>query len=440
MFLKLNGVCTFCQHPKCNDCREEYTQERNDKVYLLNPKEMAHNEALRKREMNQLPIGPTLRAASASSSAEYTNKGQTPFHTFTEGIPGRSESGDGLDKVLSPGEHTPYSGVEPQGIDPNVTLSFGNAPSGDQNVNSGCFNGEWGPAYSNDWGPRGLNVGNTEPELFVTNRTDVEPQTLAYSTFVGTNDWTSTSGYTPYTFPDALQSFTDRNGASFPSAAYSSPCGYHGPQQDLSKELSPHGAYPPLCPSKDITACNSCLSDSTVLEKPLACVFYKYNPEQYSSCMQKRFKDIGHLAQHLKKHHRGKIPRIPKAHQKNSNWKWYWVWNKLFERHPPPKCPYAHPDQDMKAHNLHQFFRGLREPLNAGVNIGSVIQSIVRGLSSSPEPSSYGQFMDTLRTSSLAQHSYDSSGYPSSHLRSYLGQLWGEENLTAELPIPWKEY
>lgn len=389
MSLKLNEVCLLCQHPKCYDCREEYAQERNGKVYLLNATEMAHNEALRRWETHQLPVGPT---PSPRASAEYANEGQTLFHTFTEGTTDQSEPTYGLDEALTRGVYTPCSAVEPQGIDPNITVSFA---SGDQNnlgseysVTPQCFYGGWGAGRpSNNWEP------------FVTNGTNVEPQTLAYNMSVGTVDWTSTSGHTLYTLPGA---------ASLPCAAY---CEYDGSQQDLSNEPLSQCASPPACHSKDITACNSCMLDKAVLGKPLACVFFKYNPEKHSSCMQKSFKDIGHLGQHVKKHHRGKIPPIPRAHQKNSNWKWYWIWGKLFhERLPPPKCPYPHPDQDMKAHNLHQFFRGLSGPLRAGVDIGSEVQSIVQGLS---EPSSYGQFMDTLLTSSLAQHNHDPGVYSS---------------------------
>lgn len=385
MSLKLHSACTFCEHSKCNDCREEYACDRNGKVYLLNAKELAHEEALRKQKIHQLPIGPTFRAAS--SSAEYTNECQTSFHTFTERIPDQSEPLHGFDEALTRKEHTPYSEVEPQGIDSNATVSSGDPPLGDKNnFDSGypvapeCFNGAG--RYSNDWGPSGFNAGNAE--LFATDGTTVEPQTLAHNTSVGT---------------------TNQNSAYLPSAVYSSPCEYQ------SEEILFQGVSSGTCPSKDITACNSCLLDSAVLEKPLACVFYKYNPEEYSSCMQKSFKDIGHLGQHLKKAHRGKIPPIPKAHQKNSNWKWYWVWRRLFDRHPPPRCPYTHPDQDMKAHTLHQFFRDLSTAQKAGVDVGCVVQSIVQGLSSSPEPFSDGQFMDTLRRSSLAQHNHDPGVY-----------------------------
>lgn len=385
MFLKLNGACQAltCSHVKCDNCKEEDGQERDGEAYLLSTEDISLNEALRKQETHQAPISPTLGAAS--SSVEYADEALIPFDTLAEPI---NELGEAPTR-----ECTPHSDVEPQDVEPKATVFLGNPPLGDNAVfDSGysqSFSGGWGEVGCSVWGP---NTHNTS--------------------VVTSDDWTLTSGHLPYTdmiaqLPGAsyseFHSLANQSSAYLPSAVYSSPCEYHEPQQNLDKKILSQEPSPRPYPSKDTKACNSCLSDAAVLEKPLACVFYKYNPEQYSSCMQKSFRDIGALGQHLKREHHGKLPTIPKVHQKSPNWKWYWIWGKLFGRYPPPKCPYLHPKQDMKAHIIHQFFRDLGGFHTASVDVGRKVQTLTQHISSSQEPLSDSQFMDTLHTWGLTQ-------------------------------------
>ncbi|KAI1380559.1 hypothetical protein F4677DRAFT_461929 [Hypoxylon crocopeplum] len=141
-------------------------------------------------------------------------------------------------------------------------------------------------------------------------------------------------------------------------------------------------------------ACTSCLSTAEVTQnRPLACLFYKRNPGRHRDCMNKSFKNISSLGQHLDKHHTlrlhhctrcwnsfddqrslevhtecqptGGIPvdelQISKA-RGGPTAKWYWTWTKLFgEAIPPPQCPHPHPLEDMAAHVLGQFVQHLRE-------------------------------------------------------------------------------
>ncbi|KAI1418485.1 hypothetical protein F5Y13DRAFT_196290 [Hypoxylon sp. FL1857] len=136
-------------------------------------------------------------------------------------------------------------------------------------------------------------------------------------------------------------------------------------------------------------ACESCSSATeSDRAKPLACLFYKRNPDLYSACIFKDFKTISALRQHLNKDHKlrpyhctscwdsfhdnmslkrhtncqptsgipvDQLPMIYKGRD-NSIMKWNWIWKRLFGKETPlPKCPYAHPMQDMKYHNLRQF-------------------------------------------------------------------------------------
>ncbi|KAI6082366.1 hypothetical protein F4821DRAFT_247189 [Hypoxylon rubiginosum] len=149
-------------------------------------------------------------------------------------------------------------------------------------------------------------------------------------------------------------------------------------------------------------ACGSCLSEAGV-EKSLACMFYKHNPEQHSACMHTKFRNISALGQHIRTFHGPEyplamsLPSIPKNHQQTPNEKWLWVWYRLFPGHTPPNCPYQHLKEDMGAYVLHQFFGELSRLYMENINVGHLIQSLMQHICSSPKPLSKWQFMDLLR-------------------------------------------
>ncbi|KAI1140223.1 hypothetical protein F5Y05DRAFT_309990 [Hypoxylon sp. FL0543] len=168
-------------------------------------------------------------------------------------------------------------------------------------------------------------------------------------------------------------------------------------------------------------ACESCLSTSgSAKAKALACLFYKRNPELYSSCIYKSFKTISALRQHLDNEHKlgpyhctscwdsfsdkkslethtncqqtggipvDKLPTISKA-RGSPNTKWYWTFKKLFgESSPLPRCPHTHPIPDMKYHNIRQFIRYLASK-GTMFTISDIEDAMPRWIASNPESSS----------------------------------------------------
>ncbi|KAI0885848.1 uncharacterized protein GGS22DRAFT_200009 [Annulohypoxylon maeteangense] len=147
--------------------------------------------------------------------------------------------------------------------------------------------------------------------------------------------------------------------------------------------------------SKSCKFCESCLSREKLngKSKYLACLFYKLNPEQHIKCISKEFSTIGHLRQHLDKHHKlekyycnrcwvsfkdegslkahpecqpmGGVPvndlaPISKTRDMKADKKWYLIWKQLFgESTPSPECPYSHPIQDFKSYNFDNLHRNL---------------------------------------------------------------------------------
>ncbi|KAI0012716.1 hypothetical protein F4779DRAFT_18974 [Xylariaceae sp. FL0662B] len=125
--------------------------------------------------------------------------------------------------------------------------------------------------------------------------------------------------------------------------------------------------------SLSIRACTSCRPTAEVdKEKPVACPFYKRDPEQYSRCMHRSFKNMSALKQHLNRHADGqqgispggapvvKLPRISNV-RVGLNKKWYWIWERLFGKTtPPPECPYPHAEKDMEEIFLRKSRTGSR--------------------------------------------------------------------------------
>ncbi|OTA70041.1 hypothetical protein K449DRAFT_427553 [Hypoxylon sp. EC38] len=166
-------------------------------------------------------------------------------------------------------------------------------------------------------------------------------------------------------------------------------------------------------------ACESCSAATEPnKDKPLACLFYKRNPDLYASCIFKDFKTISTLRQHLNKDHKlgpyhctscwdtfsdkksleahkncqptGGIPvdRLPTIYKARDSFstKWYWTWRKLFgEKTPPPKCPHRHHIQDMKCYNLRQFSRYLASK-GTSFTIHEIDDAISKWVASNPKP------------------------------------------------------
>ncbi|KAI0836782.1 hypothetical protein F5Y06DRAFT_273352 [Hypoxylon sp. FL0890] len=191
-------------------------------------------------------------------------------------------------------------------------------------------------------------------------------------------------------------------------------------------------------------ACESCLSATeSDKAKPLACLFYKRNPELYSTCIYKAFKNISALRQHLDNDHKlgpyhctncwdsfsdkkllethancqetggipvDQLPTISKTRDSPIK-KWYWTWKKLFgERTPPLKCPHTHPIPDMKYHNLRQFSRYLAAK-GTTFTISDINDAILKWVASNPEPSSTCQSMDICRISTPIHKALDINAF-----------------------------
>ncbi|KAI1452180.1 hypothetical protein F4805DRAFT_44381 [Annulohypoxylon moriforme] len=186
----------------------------------------------------------------------------------------------------------------------------------------------------------------------------------------------------PYQMP-ATESPTDQSETSPPPAPFAP--GHQNPDRQLITENG-HA-------SQDIRACMSCLATAELDGKPLACVFYKFNPNAYFRCSSREFKTIGHLRQHLDKYHKlkeydckrcwasfsdegslkrhtecqpmGGIPvndlgPISKARGINPNTKWLSTFKQLFgENIPLPECPYPHAKQDFQNYTVQNFVRDL---------------------------------------------------------------------------------
>ncbi|KAI1425409.1 hypothetical protein F5Y12DRAFT_747393 [Xylaria sp. FL1777] len=133
--------------------------------------------------------------------------------------------------------------------------------------------------------------------------------------------------------------------------------------------------------TKGVSRCSECCKSSG--SRRFACPFYKYDPKLHISCVLKSFNSIGHLGQHLKKHHKlgpihcklcwqtfdtvdsltnhaerckmptggvpvDKLPKFPRM-RLPAEQKWCWAWKKLFgdaARLLP--CPFSHPQEDFQ--------------------------------------------------------------------------------------------
>ncbi|KAI1088790.1 hypothetical protein F5B19DRAFT_469924 [Rostrohypoxylon terebratum] len=149
------------------------------------------------------------------------------------------------------------------------------------------------------------------------------------------------------------------------------------PSQSLATELL--DCPPPNPPShkgtnQGMIACQICSSMPECDSKPLACPFYKLDPNKYFTCNGRKSMGINHVRQHITKDHckhcwvafndegpskkhecqpmdgvpTNNLPPISKAQGIDPTMKWYWTWKQLFgEDIPSPQCPYYHPVQDL---------------------------------------------------------------------------------------------
>ncbi|KAI2606154.1 uncharacterized protein GGS25DRAFT_523820 [Hypoxylon fragiforme] len=206
-----------------------------------------------------------------------------------------------------------------------------------------------------------------------------------------------------------------------------------GQQQEHSSHVGHQQEYS----DEDPKPCEDCLLANGINEnKPFACLLYKRNPARYIFCMNKTFKNISSLRQHLDKEHKlrqhhctacwesfedsaslkehamcrptGGIPvdKLPKITKDRGcgHKKWYRIWTQLFGAMARrPNCPYPHPARDMRYQVLGQLLHHLhtRETQRDFSEIAAVIG---QWLASSPKPrSDYLQFI-TLYLPSTPPH------------------------------------
>lgn len=183
---------------------------------------------------------------------------------------------------------------------------------------------------------------------------------------------------------------------------------------------------------RNVGSCDLCIVPGNNGNKPFACHFYKRNPGLHFGCSQKSFKNMSHLRQHLDNDHKlgphycgacwesfndpgsmkqhtncnptggipvDQLPKVSKA-RKDPEHKWIWIWKQLFgDTVPPPQCPYAHFERDMRTQNLSQFLEVLPQD-GSKLSFFEIKEAMLQWHASNPKPSNN---FDRLYSSSVVK-------------------------------------
>lgn len=444
MSLELDSYCLKCWRGRCIHCPVEYAPDKaggkGKPLYSTSQKNrrLTENEALRGEHLEfealQEISQPLTERASLLSTGDqvlcsYPNGSKVPLIHHSRSEPGPIsgvESEISKPSLIYDREYTPHSCLDTtdppdslSSIDKdanNAVVLFGEDCLGPRSYlkhQSGLSTGFGDPIDQlllNTVGAETSEIAPIDPNLEIAydGADAVQPQRHQWdvpSYPLGTNapnisrlpddfhyltSWTHDAFQLPNAPCQLLaaESLIDQSEISSPLQVApfspSLPCHKGTDQQHITRKGSL---------SSNIRACESCRSTANLDGRPLACVFYKHDPNEYFKCSLKEFKTIGHMRQHLDKHHKlakyyckrcwasfhdegslkthtgcqpmGGIPvndlaPISKARGINPNSKWYWTYQRLFgENSSLPQCPYPHPKQDLRDHTLDSLHRNL---------------------------------------------------------------------------------